>query len=179
MPRPVASPGYEGRPPCAAAHKVGDCPILKPDPENNRESITALMAVKPAKRRPAAEQDNMLLKALREAQAPVSAYDLIEMLRPQTVLAPQTVYRSLERLIDNGRAHRIESLNAYVSCRHPDHHEATAFAICQTCRKVIEFDEARVSSHLKAWAAENAFDITQVTLELRGTCADCRQQRSS
>lgn len=137
------------------------------------------MTVKPAKRRPAAEQDNMLLEVLREAQAPVSAYDLIEMLRPGTVLAPQTVYRSLERLIEDGRAHRIESLNAYVSCRHPDHHDATAFAICQICRKVIEFDEARVSSHLKAWAVENAFDVTQVTLELRGTCASCRDHTSS
>lgn len=137
------------------------------------------MVGKPAKRRPAAEQDNMLLEVLREAQEPVSAYDLIEMLRPQTVLAPQTVYRSLERLIENGRAHRIESMNAYVSCRHPDHHEATAFAICQTCRKVIEFDETRVSSHLKAWADENSFDVSNVTLELRGTCAACRAQRPS
>lgn len=132
------------------------------------------MTVKIVKRRSAAEQDQMLLEVLRQAEAPVSAYDLIEMLRPSAVLAPQTVYRSLDRLIETGRAHRLESLNAYVSCRHPDHHEATAFAICQRCRKVIEFDEKRVSSHLKSWASDNDFDVMQVTLELRGTCADCR-----
>lgn len=137
------------------------------------------MTVKPVKRRPAAEQDQMLLDVLRQAEAPVSAYDLIEMLRPSAVLAPQTVYRSLDRLIETGRAHRLESLNAYVSCRHPEHHEATAFAICQTCRKVIEFDEKRVSSHLRSWADDNDFDVTEITLELRGTCADCRNGLSS
>lgn len=137
------------------------------------------MTVKPVKRRPAAEQDQMLLDVLRQAEAPVSAYDLIEMLRPSAVLAPQTVYRSLDRLIETGRAHRLESLNAYVSCRHPEHHEATAFAICQTCRKVMEFDEKPISSHLKSWADDNDFDMTQITLELRGTCSDCRKGLSS
>lgn len=121
----------------------------------------------------------MLLDVLREAEGPVSAYDLIEMLRPSAVLAPQTVYRSLDRLIENGHAHRLESLNAYVSCRHPEHHEATAFAICQTCRKVIEFDEKRISSHLRSWADDNYFDVTQITLELRGTCAGCRNGLTS
>ncbi|CFX03657.1 Fur family transcriptional regulator [Candidatus Filomicrobium marinum] len=132
------------------------------------------MSTKSAKRRPAAEQDKMLLEALREAPGPVSAYDIIEMLRPEAVLAPQTVYRSLERLIDEGRAHRLESLNAYVSCSHPEHHEATAFAICQNCRQVIEFDDAGVTAQLKSWARKNGFDISQMTLELRGTCAACR-----
>lgn len=136
------------------------------------------MTSKPVKRRSAAEQDQMLLDVLRQAASPVSAYELIEMLRPSAVLAPQTVYRSLDRLIENGRAHRLESLNAYVSCRHPDHHEATAFAICQSCRKVIEFDERGVSGHLKDWAADNGFDLTQVTLELHGTCSACRNQLS-
>ncbi len=118
----------------------------------------------------------MLLNVLRKAEGPVSAYDLIEMLRPSAVLAPQTVYRSLDRLIENGHAHRLESLNAYVSCRHPDHHEATAFAICRSCRKVIEFDERRVSTHLRKWAGENDFELAQVTLELHGTCSACRSQ---
>lgn len=131
------------------------------------------MIVRAAKRRPAAEQDQMLLDVLRKAQKPLSAYELIDLLRPEAVLAPQSVYRSLERLIKKGCAHRLESLNAYISCRHPDHHEATVFAICEACRKVIEFDETHVSSHLKAWAEANAFGVTQVTLELRGTCAAC------
>lgn len=132
------------------------------------------MSTKSAKRRPAAEQDKMLLDVLREAPGPVSAYDIIEMLRPEAVLAPQTVYRSLERLIEEGRAHRLESLNAYVSCNHPEHHEATAFAICQNCRQVIEFDDTGVTAQLKSWARKNGFDVSQMTLELRGICAACR-----
>ena len=135
------------------------------------------MTAKQPRRRPAAEHDKMLLEVLRGAKKPVSAYDIIEMLRPEAVLAPQTVYRSLDRLIESGSAHRIESLNAYVSCRHGDPHEATAFAICESCQKVIEFDEARVSLPLKAWAQENDFELEHLTLELRGTCSDCRSRR--
>jgi len=60
------------------------------------------MARKIAKRRPAPEQDKMIVEALRDVGRPVSAYELIEELRDKASLAPQTVYRSLDRLIAEG-----------------------------------------------------------------------------
>ena len=67
------------------------------------------MTRKPLKRRSAADQDKIIVEALRGVGRPVSAYELIEQVRGKGVSAPPTVYRSLQRLIDDGLAHRLES----------------------------------------------------------------------
>jgi Fur family zinc uptake transcriptional regulator len=124
-------------------------------------------------RRPAPEQDKMIAEALRGAGRPVSAYELIDQLREKATLAPQTVYRSLDRLIADGQAHRLESLNAFVACRHPSHEGTAVFAICEDCGTVTEFDEPEAIERLQAWAKKARFAVTQMTLELRGRCRTC------
>lgn len=131
------------------------------------------MVRKAAKRRPAPEQDKMIVEALRGVGRPVSAYELIEELREQATLAPQTVYRALDRLIAEGHAHRLESLNAFVACRHPSHQGAAVFAICNDCGTVTEFDEPGAVEHLAAWARKARFAVELMTLELRGRCRAC------
>jgi Fur family zinc uptake transcriptional regulator len=134
-----------------------------------------IMVRKVAKRRPAPEQDRMIVEALRGVGRPVSAYELIEELREQATLAPQTVYRSLDRLIAEGQAHRLESLNAFVACRHPSHEGTAVFAICNDCGTVTEFDEPAAIDRLAAWARKAKFAVAQMTLELRGRCRACTQ----
>ncbi len=131
------------------------------------------MARKAAKRRPAPVQDQLVVEALRGAGGPVSAYELIDRLRGKAIFAPHTVYRSLGRLIAEGQAHRLESINAFVACRHPSHTSAAVFAICEGCGTVMEFDEARAVEVLAAWAKRHRFAVREMTLELRGQCADC------
>ena len=109
------------------------------------------MPQNPAKRQSAHVRDKMISEALRGAGRPVSAYDLINELRDKAILAPQTVYRSLDRLIADGQVHRLESLNAFVACRHPSHRGAAVFAICDDCGTVTEFDEPGAVHHLAAW----------------------------
>ena len=130
---------------------------------------------KATKRRPAQEQDKLIYEALRDSARPVSAYEIIDQLRDQTTLAPQTVYRSLDRLIAAGSAHRLESLNAFVACGQSGHqHEGTAvFAICDDCGTVSEFTEARAVDALAAWAKRSKYTVRSMTLELRGRCAAC------
>jgi Fur family zinc uptake transcriptional regulator len=115
----------------------------------------------------------MIVEALRDVGRPVSAYELIDQLRGKATLAPQTVYRSLDRLIASGSAHRLESLNAFVACSHAAHEGAAVFAICESCRTVTEFDEPRAIENLAAWAKKAKFALRRMTLELRGRCAGC------
>ncbi|MFA5898570.1 MAG: Fur family transcriptional regulator [Hyphomicrobium sp.] len=133
---------------------------------------------KVSKRRAAPEQDKMIVEALRVVGRPVSAYELIEELRDKASLAPQTVYRSLDRLIADGQAHRLESINAFVACRHPSHESVAAFAICDDCGTVTEFDEPSAVERLATWARESKFAVDRMTLELRGRCQDCRARVS-
>ncbi len=137
------------------------------------------MVRKGAKRRPAPEQDKMIVEALRGVGRPVSAYELIEELREQATLAPQTVYRSLDRLIADGRAHRLESLNAFVACRHPSHEGTAVFAICDDCGSVTEFDEPQAVECLRGWAKKAKFAVKQMTLEIRGRCRTCTGRLAS
>jgi Fur family zinc uptake transcriptional regulator len=128
---------------------------------------------KGSKRRPAPEQDKMIVEALRGVGRPVSAYELIEELRDKASLAPQTVYRSLDRLIADGQAHRLESINAFVACRHPSHEGVAVFAICDSCGTVSEFDEPAAVERLSMWARKAKFAVDRMTLELRGRCRVC------
>lgn len=128
---------------------------------------------KSAKRRPAPEQDRMIADAMRTAGRPVSAYEIIDRLRDKATLAPQTVYRSLDRLIASGEAHRLESINAFVVCTHAAHVGAAVFAICESCGRVTEFDQSKAVELLAHWAKTERFAVRTMTLELRGRCADC------
>lgn len=133
------------------------------------------MNKKPARRRSAADQDKIIVEALRGLGRPVSAYELIEEVRGQGVSAPPTVYRALQRLIDDGLAHRLESLNAFVACTHPHHSTKAVFAICESCNAVTEFDSPSAVKALQSWGVEEKFHIRSMTLELRGRCAGCQE----
>jgi len=132
------------------------------------------MAKKPTKRRSAPAQDKLIVEALRDVGRPVSAYELIDQLRDKGVTAPPTVYRALGRLIADGLAHRLESLNAFVACQHSHQHcVAAVFAICESCGMVNEFHEDAAVELLAAWADKSQFAMREMTLELRGRCSQC------
>jgi Fur family zinc uptake transcriptional regulator len=117
----------------------------------------------------------LVLSALTGAEAPLSAYDILDRLREDGLRAPLQVYRALDKLVEKGLAHRLESLNAFVACADTHCHETgvIAFAICEDCGKVDEFADDVVRERLKAWAAETGFRPTRTTIELRGHCEAC------
>ena len=59
--------------------------------------------------------DVEILRVLRSAKSPMSAYAILDAVRNTRITAPTTVYRALSRLIADGAVHRLESLNAYVA----------------------------------------------------------------
>lgn len=119
---------------------------------------------------------SLVLSALERAKAPLSAYTILDQLRDDGFRAPPQVYRALDKLVEMGAVHRLESLNAFVACRHPDcdGHETAAFAICETCGQVTELNDSEFSHHLRDLAAKVGFAVRKSTVELRGTCATCQ-----
>jgi len=112
---------------------------------------------------------------LHDAHGPLSAYAILDRLRPDGLRAPQQIYRALDKLMEFGLIHRLESLNAFVACSHPAHegHSVVAFAICEACGNVSEFSEAALAEHLRRWADETGFRIKKSTIEVRGLCDGC------
>lgn len=135
--------------------------------------------------RKGAEHASNIMEALEDAGRPMSAYDLLDKLRPTGVTAPLTVYRALDKLIAAGKVHRIESLNAFVACSHDDHkhgapqeHErqpqqVVAFIICDCCGQVDEFHDAELFGRLDGRLAARGFVPRSSALEVHGLCAGC------
>jgi len=126
-------------------------------------------------------QRRTVLGLLCASETPLSAYELLERMRlgirnP----APPTVYRALDFLLEQGLAHRLESLHAFVGCTHPDHPHAGQFLICSDCGDVEELENKAVMQSLRSAAMAIGFETRHPVVELLGTCAQCarRQPRS-
>lgn len=111
-----------------------------------------------------------------ESHRPAGAYDLVARLGEAggKPVAPQTVYRALDFLMEQGLVHRIASLNAFVGCSHPDTSHAGQFLICTRCREVAELGDPGAVGMLAARAAERGFAVQSTSVELTGICAACR-----
>lgn len=119
----------------------------------------------------------LVLGALSGAEAPLSAYTILDKLRDDGFRAPLQVYRALEKLQDMGLVHRLESINAFVACAHPDQgcctHGLTAFTICESCGKVTEFHDHMIEERLAAFSRDRNFKPGKTTIEIRGQCEGC------
>ncbi|WP_240099011.1 transcriptional repressor [Thermomonas flagellata] len=118
-----------------------------------------------------------ILGLIAEAGQPVKAYDLLEQVRTQEgagAAAPPTVYRALDFLLANGFIHKLESINAFVACHHPDAaRHSVPFLICDRCHSATELEDASIVAQLDAAARALGFAPQAQTLEVHGLCARC------
>jgi Fur family transcriptional regulator, zinc uptake regulator len=116
-----------------------------------------------------------VLEALYATHKPLGAYDLAELLGPKgRRLAPITVYRALDFLMEQGLAHRLASQNAYIACPNThDAKEAVAFLICERCGGVDELTSPDLSSTLQNLLGKEGFQANGKVLEITGRCSHC------
>ena len=114
-----------------------------------------------------------LLDSVDEFRSAQELHD--ELRRRGENIGLTTVYRTLQSLssadlVDMVRTDTGESV--YRRCSEPDHHH---HLVCRRCGSAVEVSGREVES----WAAEVAevhgFSDVSHTIELFGTCADCRR----
>lgn len=115
-----------------------------------------------------------VLEVLLKADGPVTAYELLDRLRTERSATAAGVYRSLEFLVTQGLAHRLESRKAFIACAHPNHPHVSQFLICRRCGTTIEIDDNRIASVVGEWSRNHRFEVEAETLEVSGFCATCR-----
>lgn len=104
----------------------------------------------------------------------ISAYDLLDQLRLcEPNAKPPTIYRALDFLLEQGFAHKVESLNAYLFCNHFDHAHPMQLLICDHCGKVVELHDSAIDQAFLDQAHHHGFTISNKTIEAHGQCADC------
>ena len=123
-----------------------------------------------------------VLEALLATHRPLGAYDIADRLAERKAasgrrrLAPISVYRALDFLIEEGLVHRLASRNAFTACPH-DHtgHDPVAFLICDACGGVDEMASSRLVGALHGLVEAEGFEPRSQVIEIAGLCAHCRQ----
>ena len=120
-----------------------------------------------------------VLGLIAEAGKPLKAYDLLDRIRSvggegAGASAPPTVYRALDFLLANGFIHKLESVNAFVACHHPNTAQhSVPFLICDRCHSAVELEDLQVVAALDERARALGFLPQAQTLEVHGLCARC------
>lgn len=117
-------------------------------------------------------------KIVHKTKKPITAYDVLEKMgndikNPK----PPTAYRALDFLSQHGFIHRIESLNAYVSCDASHKHNGSQFMICDICGEVGEVHLCSLPQTLEDKVQESGFELHHWNTELHGTCAKCAAKK--
>jgi Fur family zinc uptake transcriptional regulator len=117
-----------------------------------------------------------VLETLAAHHRPLGAYEVIDRLAEKVKrLAPITVYRALDFLVENGLVHRIESRNAFLAC--VNNHQSSdmvVFLICERCGSVGEAPSSLVAETLTAAARAAGFTPRAPVIEISGLCTHCR-----
>jgi Fur family zinc uptake transcriptional regulator len=115
-----------------------------------------------------------VLELVWNGHKPVGAYAILDSLREGSKgAAPPTVYRALDFLMEQGLIHRIESLNAFIGCDHPEDRHISQFLICTGCGSAVEIQDRGIATAVKKSAAEGGFTVSRFTIELQGLCPAC------
>jgi Fur family zinc uptake transcriptional regulator len=116
------------------------------------------------------------LEILLESHRAMGAYDVLDRLAAEGFgRQPPVVYRALEFLVENGLAHRIQILNAFAACMHPETAHQPVFLICDGCHRIAEAPADGLRAALDTAAAGLGFAVARTSFEATGQCPTCRE----
>ena len=121
-----------------------------------------------------------VLELLLAEHRALGAYAILDLLREAGFKSqPPVAYRALDFLTENGFAHKIERLNAFVACSHPRQDHSPAFMICRVCDAVAEAQSIPEKGTLAEAAHEAGFQIERTVVEAEGICPECAGAESA
>lgn len=103
----------------------------------------------------------------------LTAYEILDDVREDGIKAPVQVYRALDKLVDQGLIHRIESRNAFMVCHAHDHPHGVSFAICDQCDQIQEIDMPLPDDMQALIQDQVGFKTDRAMIELHGICQKC------
>ena len=114
-------------------------------------------------------------KLLKNSNKPLKAYSILFEIQKMGIKSPTQVYRALDKLIEIGKVHKIESKNSYVACKNTNclNKSSTSFLICNSCEKITEIEEETMSEQFSNLCKKFNSNYSQHNLEIFGTCSSC------
>ena len=122
------------------------------------------------------KNQKIVFDLLDKSKEPLKAYTILDETKKEGIKAPTQVYRALDKLIEIGKVHKIESRNSYVACKHEQCNAktSTSFLICESCDKVTELTGNNLLNYFSKQAEKNNFQYRKHSLEIYGLCENCK-----
>lgn len=126
------------------------------------------------------ELRKQVLELIWQSHKPLGAYTLMDMLSESSSrrVAPPTVYRALDFLLEQRLIHRINSLNAYIGCPDPYSQHQNHFLICRQCGIASECDNQTLSDQIRQAGQAAGFSVENQCLEIVGLCPNCTSEEN-
>ena len=127
------------------------------------------------KQKPLSKNQKIILEYIQKNKKPVKAYSILSNVQKKGINAPPQVYRALDKLIEIGKIHKVESQNSFVACKTSDCEtpHATAFSICDSCDEVSEINDPKLFKYLLYFKDNSGIKFDGYNLEFFGTCKSC------
>ena len=123
------------------------------------------------------KNQQVVLEIIIKAKEPLKAYSILYNVQKKGIKAPQQIYRALDKLIEIGKIHKVESRNAFVACKNSNCEvsKATAFSICENCEKITEINNLNLSKYLTNFKDDSGMKYKKYNLEFFGLCKRCKK----
>ena len=124
------------------------------------------------------KNQQIVLDLVEKSSEPLKAYSILFKVQKKGLKAPLQVYRALDKLVEIGKIHKIESRNAFVACKNSNCvvSNATAFSICESCEKVTEINNSKLSKYLTNFQDNSGMKYSKYNLEFFGLCKKCKNK---
>ena len=121
------------------------------------------------------KNQQIIFDFIEKAKEPLKAYSILFNVQKKGIKAPLQVYRALDKLVEIGKIHKIESRNAFIACKNSNCEvsNATIFSICNKCENVSEINNLKLSKYLSNFTDEAGMKYSKYNLEFFGLCKKC------
>ena len=122
------------------------------------------------------KNQQIIFDFIEKAKEPLKAYSILFNVQKKGIKAPLQVYRALDKLVEIGKIHKVESRNAFIACKSSscEISKATAFSICEKCEKVTEINNSNLSNYLSNFKDATGMIYNKYSLEFFGLCKKCK-----
>ena len=117
-----------------------------------------------------------VLNLLEKSKEPLKAYAILFDIQKKGIKSPLQVYRALDKLMEIGKVHKIESKNSYIACNNTNctSQTSTSFLICEVCDKVTELKKNNLFTYFSKLSEKSNFKYIKHNLEIYGSCNNCK-----
>ena len=123
------------------------------------------------------KNQKIIFDIIDKSGEPMKAYSILFNVQKKGIKAPLQVYRALDKLVEIGKIHKVESRNAFVACKNSNCEvsKATAFSICENCEKITEINNLNLSKYLTNFKDVSGMKYKKYNLEFFGLCKRCKK----